>query len=207
LDQGYRTAHHTQRVMPPATWPMVPHTVVLEGAETPAKNRTAVVLDQGGLRITAFEVDHTPISPAYAYRFDYKGRSALVTGDLKFHPALVKAANGVDVLLSEAIAVSLTRALGKGAASAGRDRAAALMHDIEDYHITPEQAARIANDARAKLLVFYHLLPSPDGILARRVFARGVDDVRRDGWTIADDGSLYTMPAGSEAVRIGRVVE
>ena len=27
LDQGYRTAHHGERVMPPATWPMVPRTV------------------------------------------------------------------------------------------------------------------------------------------------------------------------------------
>jgi ribonuclease Z len=60
------------------------------------------------------------------------------------------------------------------------------MHDIEDYHITPEQAARIANDAGARLLVFYHLLPAPVGILARSLFARGVDAGRRDDWSIAD---------------------
>jgi len=81
------------------------------------------------------------------------------------------------------------------------------MHDIEDYHITPEQAASIANEAHAKLLVFYHLLPAPDGALARRVFGRGIDDARRGDWTIADDGSLYELPIGSDAVRIGTVVE
>jgi ribonuclease Z len=171
------------------------------------KDRTALVLYQGGLKITAIEVDHAPIAPAYAYRFDYKGRSALITGDLKFHPPLARAAAGVDVMVSEAIAVSMTRALGKGAASGGRDRAAAVMHDIEDYHITPEQAAKIANDAHARLLVFYHLLPAPDGALARRVFARGVNEVRRGDWTIADDGSLYTLPLGSQTVQIGRVME
>jgi len=205
LDQGYRTAHHTDRVMPAATWPMVSHVIELDGPATVSKDRSAVVLNEGGLRITAFEVDHTPIAPAYAYRFDYKGRSALITGDLKFHPPLAKAAAGVDVLVSEAIAVSMTRALGKGASAGGRDRAAAIMHDIEDYHITPEQAAQIANDAGARLLVFYHLLPAPDGPLARRVFAQGVDKARRGEWAIADDGSLYTLPLGSQSVHIGSI--
>ncbi|MGD9903394.1 MAG: MBL fold metallo-hydrolase [Vicinamibacterales bacterium] len=207
LDQGYRTAHHTARVMPPDTWPMVAQPIELDGAETPAKDRSALVLDRDGLRITAFEVDHAPIAPAYAYRFDYKGRSVLVTGDLKNHPPLVKAAVGVDVMVSEAIALSMTRALGRGANDAGRDRTAAIMHDIEDYHITPEQAARVANDAGVQLLVFYHLLPAPDGLLPRRVFAQGLDAVRRDGWAIADDGSLYTLPFGSKAVHIGTIGE
>jgi ribonuclease Z len=207
LDQGYRTRHHTERVMPAAAWPMMPKPIALDGEPTAAKDRTAVVLDDGGLRITAIEVDHAPISPAYAYRFDYNGRTAVVTGDLKFHPALAKAAAGADLLVSEAIAVSMTRALGEGARAAGRERTAAIMHDIEDYHVTPAQAAQIANDARVKLLVFYHLLPSPDNVLTRRLFGSGIADVRRDDWTIADDGSLYTMPIGSRDVRIGRMSE
>jgi ribonuclease Z len=99
----------------------------------------------------------------------------------------------------------MTRALGKAARSAGRDRTAAIMHDIEDYHIAPEDAARIANDAGVELLVFYHLLPAPDGFLARRLFSQGVNEVRRRDWTMADDGSLYTLPIGSKEVRMGRV--
>ena len=79
------------------------------------------------------------------------------------------------------------------------------MHDIEDYHITPDQAARIADDAHARLLVFYHLLPSPDGFLTRRLFAQGVDAARYGEWTVADDGSLYTLPFGSTSVQIGRI--
>ena len=207
LDQGYRTRHHGDKVMPPQTWPMIPHAIDLDGEPTSAKDRTGLVLDDGSLRITAIEVDHAPISPAYAYRFDYKGRSVVVTGDLKFHQPLAKSANGADIMVSEAIAVSMTRALGKGASDAGRPQAAAIMHDIEDYHITPEQAAQIANEAHVKLLAFYHLLPSPDNFLTRRLFANGVDEVRRGGWTIADDGSLYTLPIGSQEVQIGSITE
>ncbi len=207
LDQGYRTTHHTDRVMPAATWPMIPHRVELAGEPTPAKDRTGIVLEDGGLRITAIEVNHAPIAPAYAYRFDYKGRSVVITGDLKYHAPLATAARGADLLLSEAIVPSMTQSLGRGASAAGRDRTAAIMHDIEDYHITPEQAARIANDAAVKLLAFYHLLPAPDGVLARRLFAQGLSEARHGDWTIADDGTLYTLPLGSRRIQIGRIDE
>ncbi|HEV8579496.1 MAG TPA: MBL fold metallo-hydrolase [Thermoanaerobaculia bacterium] len=205
LDQGYRTAHHGEKVMPSVTWGMVAHPVELDGPASPAKNRTGLVLDDGALRITAIEVDHAPIAPAYAYRFDYKGRSVVVTGDLKYHPPLAKHAAGADVLVSEAIALNMTRSLGTAARGAGRDQTAAIMHDIEDYHISPEQAAQIANAARVKLLAFYHLLPAPDGFLTRRLFSQGVNATRRGDWTIADDGSLYTLPIGSDEIQIGRI--
>jgi ribonuclease Z len=99
----------------------------------------------------------------------------------------------------------MTRSLGRAAHDAGRDNTAAIMHDIEDYHITPEQAAQIANDANVKLLVYYHLLPAPDNALTCRLFAHGVNAARRGDWTIADDGSLYTLPLGSPDVITGRI--
>jgi len=207
LDQGYRTEHHGEHVMPSATWGMAARKVTLDGPATEAKNRSGLVFDDGALRVTAIEVDHAPIAPAYAYRFDYKGRSVLITGDFKYHAPLIKAAMDVDVLVSEAIAPQMTRAIGGGAGAAGRTGTAAVMHDIEDYHVTPEEAAAIANAARAQLLVLYHLLPAPDGALARRVFAQGVNAVRPGGWTIADDGSIYELPLGSKAVRVGRMSE
>ena len=108
---------------------------------------------------------------------------------------------------AEAIAKQMTQSLGGAALVAGNERTATIMHDIEDYHITPEQAAQIANEAHVKLLAFYHLLPSPDNFLTRRLFANGVDEVRRGGWTIADDGSLYTLPIGSQEVQIGSITE
>jgi ribonuclease Z len=131
----------------------------------------------------------------------------VITGDLKYHAPLATAARGADVLVSEAIVPSMTQALGKGASTAGRDRTAAIMHDIEDYHITPDQAARIANQAEVKLLAFYHLLPAPDGVLARRLFAQGLSEARKGDWTIADDGTLYTLPLGSAQIQIGRIDE
>jgi len=205
LDQGYRTAHHGEQVMPSKAWGMVSHTVELDGPPTPAKDRTTLVYDDGELRITAIEVDHAPIAPAYAYRFDYKGRSVVVTGDLKYHPPLIKSAADVDVLVSEAISRSMTHSLENAARGKDQTRTAAVMHDVQDYHISPEEAAGLANEANVKLLVYYHLLPAPDGFLARRLFASGVNRVRPHGWTMAKDGDLYTLPLGSDEVKSGRI--
>ncbi|WP_309646498.1 MBL fold metallo-hydrolase [Phenylobacterium sp.] len=205
IDQGYRTVHHTAKFMPPETWPMVARTVEMTGPATPAKARTGVVLDDGKLKITAIEVDHGPIEPAYAYRFDYKGRSVVISGDIKNHPPLARAAMGADILVSEAIARPMVERMEAGAKGLGRPRVERIMHDIQDYHISPQEAAGLANQAKVKLLVFYHLLPAPDGMIARRTFESGIDAARDGAWTLADDGSLYTLPLESKDVRIGRV--
>jgi ribonuclease Z len=200
LDQTYRTAHHGESVMPSAAWGLAVRPIGLDGEATVVKDRTKVFFDDGALRITAIEVDHAPIEPAYAYRFDYRGRSVVVTGDLKNHPPLVRAARGADLLVSEAISRTMTESLERASARAGQAGTSAIMHDVQDYHISPEEAAHAANDAGVGLLVFYHLLPAPDGFLARRLFAAGVDAIRPDGWTIAEDGSLYVLPLGSRDV-------
>jgi ribonuclease Z len=207
LDQGYRTSHHGEDVMPSAAWGLEARPIALEGEPYPAKDRSRVFFDDGSLRITAIEVNHAPIEPAYAYRFDYRGRSVVVTGDLKDHPPLVHAARGADLLVSEAISRPMTESLERAAGGAGRAGTAAIMHDVQDYHISPEEAARAANEAGVGLLVFYHLLPAPDGFLMRRLFAAGVDAVRPRGWTIAEDGSLYTLPIGSADVRAGSIAD
>jgi ribonuclease Z len=207
LDQGYRTAHHGEEVMPSEAWGMTARLVALDGLPTAAKDRTALVYDDGDLRITAIEVDHPPIEPAYAYRFDYRGRAAVITGDLKYHPPLVRSAAGADLLVSEAISRSMTHSLEHAAQETGRDRTEAIMHDVQDYHISPEEAAGLANEAGVTHLAFYHLLPAPDGWLPRQLFARGVNSVRKGGWSIVADGDLYTLPLGSDEVRLGRVVD
>jgi ribonuclease Z len=202
LDQGYRTTHHGEQVMPSAAWAMVPRIVTLDGASAAAKDRTGLVFDDGSLKVTAIEVNHEPIDPAYAYRFDYKGRSVIISGDLKYHRPLIAASRDADLLVSEAISDKMTRVIGASATSVGRTSAASIMQDIEGYHITPEQAASIANEANVKHLAFYHLLPAPDNALTRRLFTQGISAARKGDWSITDDGSFYVMPIGSPVIRI-----
>jgi ribonuclease Z len=204
-DQVYRTEHHGETVMPSAAWGMTPKPVLLDGAPTPLKDRTRVFLDDGSLRVTAIEVDHSPIEPAYAYRFDYKGRSIVVSGDYKRHEPLARAAAGADILFSEALSREMTTSLERAAKKAERPGTAAIMHDIQDYHVSPEEAAELANQAGVRELVYYHLAPAPDNPLMQRLFSQGVNPVRPDHWSIADDGNLYTLPLGSRTIEFGRL--
>ena len=41
------------------------------------------VFEGGGLTVDALAVDHMPVDPAVGYLFTYKGRTALITGQLR----------------------------------------------------------------------------------------------------------------------------
>ena len=88
LDAGYRTAHHGPVIAPPsgAGGVAMPFAIPPRGSTD-----RVVVYDKDGLRVTAFRVDHGPVDPAVGYRFDYKGRSVVVSGDTdRYAPALVR---------------------------------------------------------------------------------------------------------------------
>ena len=201
LDQGYRTAHHGAALMPGAAWPMVAHPVALAGDHSAAFDRQGVVLEREGLKITAIEVHHTPVEPAYGYRFDYKGRSIVISGDTMRHPPLAMAARDADVLFHEAQSQTMVRRLHAIALEVGNTRTAKILDDIQRYHTSPVEAAGLANDAHVKLLVFYHFTPPIVNAVAERVFTRGVADVRRDGWLMSHDGTVVELPLGGEGVR------
>jgi ribonuclease Z len=200
-DAQYRIAHHGAELLPEDVGRLAAQPIPgPAGGSGPA-----VALDEDGLRITAFRVNHDPVKPAYGYRFDYKGRSAVVSGDTARDSGLVEVAKEADLLVHEAQANHIVEMIGEAAAQADRPRIAKVMHDIPSYHTSPVEAAEIANEAGVALLVLYHLTPPPPQRLVEWVFARGVSDVRPEGWILADDGLLVELPADSRQVITGRL--
>jgi ribonuclease Z len=198
LDSEYRTAHHGERFMPLATSVMKAETI----DEPRYGEGPTVVLELGDLRIRAFPVRHDPVRPAYGYRFDYRGRSVVISGDTSPAPALVDAARGADVLVHEAEAKHIVSKISEVAAELGRPRVAKIMADIRDYHSSPREAAGAANAAGVKLLVLTHLVPPPTNRVAERIFTRGIGEVRKDGWLLGRDGLLIALPAGSQSIDV-----
>ncbi len=198
LDNEYRSAHHGADLMVPAVGKLEAHTIAgpAEGAGP------TVVLQQDGLTITAFAVDHSPIYPAYGYRFDYRGRSVVVSGDTLKSAGLIAAARGADVLVHEAQANHLIAMLREAAITADRPRLVKILGDIPSYHTSPVQAAEAANEAGVRLLVLYHLTPPPPAWIVERAFVRGVSDVRPRDWLLGDDGTLVTLPPASDVVTV-----
>jgi ribonuclease Z len=193
LDQGYRVAHHGPDIVAPSGFGgvAVPFSVS-EG--------DAAVVDEDGLKITAFAVDHAPIEPAVGYRISYKGRTAVISGDTKPIPAVETHAVGVDLLVHEALSPRLVGLLEEGARKAGRDKLAQIMRDILNYHTTPEEAAGIAERAKVKALLLYHIVPPLPISALEGPFLDNAREIYSGPLHVGTDGDFVSMPAGGSDI-------
>ena len=196
LDTGYRVAHHGAATVPPSGAGGIarPFTIA-EGSDA-----AQIVLQMDGLTITAFPVDHTPIFPAVGYRFDYGGRSIVISGDTAPSHSLVKAATGVDVLFHEGLQVTMVAEMNAAAVRNGRSAMAKITHDIPSYHTTPEDAARLATQAGVKALVFYHTIPPLPVSYLNAAFLGDARTLYTGPVTVSTDGLLITLPSGTTAI-------
>ena len=111
-----------------------------------------VVYNKGGVKVTAFEVDHAPVKPAFGYRIDYGGHSVVLSGDTRVSENLIRHAQGVDLLVHEVFVPETLLRLG-----VTPDRA----KNIVAFHTTPEEAGLVFARTKPKLAVYSHIcLPS-----------------------------------------------
>ena len=187
LDHRYRVAHHGTDVAPPSGFE-------LEAFPVMGKSEMTVVLEADGVRISVFEVAHEPVSPAYGYRIDYGGRSVVVSGDTAYSNNLTDAAQGVDLLVHEALAPKLVLQIEKTARRHGRTGLATVMQDIPDYHASPMDAARAAEDAGVATLALTHLIPGLPGALFDELFLGNASEEFSGQILMMTDGDVISLP-------------
>jgi ribonuclease Z len=121
-----------------------------DGVVILAEDITAgVVYEQGGVTITAFEVDHTPVKPAFGYRIDAAGRSVVLSGDTRVSDNLIRSAQGVDLLVHEVVVPSSLHQAGLPPEWA---------QAIIEHHVTPEQAGEVFSRVQPRLAVYTHIV-------------------------------------------------
>jgi len=195
LDADYRIAHHGEEVAPPSG-----SGGMARPFTSPPDGQQHVVLESGGLLITAFRVDHDPVVPAVGYRFDYNGRSVVISGDTKKSANLEAMAREVDLLVHEALSPALVGLMNRAAARAGRANLEKITADIVDYHTSPVEAAEIARDVGAKHLLYYHIVPPLPVAPLEAVFLDGVAEVYEGPVSLGRDGTFLSLPAGSDII-------
>lgn len=195
-DNGYRTAHHGEAIAPSAA---------AGGMAMPFASPTGpvTVYERAGLKVTAFPGDHGPIHPSVGYRFDYKGRSVLFSGDTIAQDSVVNAAKGADVLVHEALQPKLLHAITHRLDAVGHAKTAQITRDILNYHTTPEQAAVVAQKAGVKMLLLSHIVPGTPSHIFDAAFL-GTAKQHFDGPIhVAADGDYISLPAGTDEIERG----
>ncbi len=125
------------------------------GAVAPPMDPLLVAEDED-VRVTAVLVQHEPVFPAFAYRFDTAAGSIVVSGDTAPCANLVTLAQGADVLVHEVY---------DDAASAADDdtyEARRRRHHLVTSHTPLSQVGKVAAEAQVGRLVLTHFIPGDD---------------------------------------------
>jgi ribonuclease BN (tRNA processing enzyme) len=121
-----------------------------------------VVAEDGDVRVSAVLVQHAPVFPAFAYRFDTADGSIVVSGDTAPSENLVRLAAGADVLVHEVF---------DDRAGAGHDddepdewEAAQRDRHLRSSHTPLSRVGAVAAEAGVSRLVLTHFIPGDDGL-------------------------------------------
>ena len=195
-DAIFRNQHHGDRVAP-----LSGHGMVARQFATPLGSNAVRVFDQDGIKIDSFLVDHAPVSPAVGYRFRYKGRTVVISGDTSRSPNLEKFSSNADLLVHSGLSPELVGIINRAALITNNSTVAKISRDILDYHSSPLDAAETARDAGVKHLLFYHVVPP--------LPLPGMDAAWLDGvsvifphYTLGRDGTVISLPAASGEVNV-----
>jgi ribonuclease BN (tRNA processing enzyme) len=140
------------------------------------------VMQDENVKVTAAVVDHPPVVPAFAYRFDTPNRSIVISGDTARSDNLIKLAAGADVLVHEALYTSAVDRMVAGVANA-----TTLKKSIISHHTSVEDAGRVAQAAGVKTLVLSHLVPADDPSITEEMWLQAARSYFRGSVIVGED--------------------
>lgn len=153
------------------------------------ESNEGVVYDQDGIKITAFEVDHKPVYPALAYKFEYKGKAVVISGDTIPVENMVQYSKGIDLLIHE----SYNKAWLDALIEKFPDQARGLSNPAK-YHSTSHEVAEIAKQAGVKHLVLTHHIPAPAATeAAEAAYSQGMQEIYQGKITMGRDLMVFDL--------------
>jgi ribonuclease BN (tRNA processing enzyme) len=140
--------------------------------------RAGVVYKDANVTVTAFPVKHGTWDESWGYRFDTPDKTIVISGDTSPTDEIVKQCHGCDLLIHE---VYSTAGL--------KSRPSEHPEYHRRFHTSTAELANIANQAKPKELVLYHVLfwgTTPQQVL---------DEVKTAGYTgkvvVANDLDVF----------------
>jgi ribonuclease BN (tRNA processing enzyme) len=132
-------------------------------------DKPGIVMENADVKVSSCLVRHPPITQAYAYCFDARDRSVVISGDTAYSPELAEFAKGADVLVHEVMYLPGIDALVSRLPNAKR-----LREHLMAAHTLPEDVGRVAAQAGVKTLVLSHFVPGDDASITDEQWSAGV---------------------------------
>ncbi len=187
-DEAYRIAHHGQEVFPVELL-ATPSTILDVGSEG------RVIYEADGVRVLAFQVDHSPVGVALGYRVEYAGKAVGVSGDTIDTAGLRALSANADVLVSDVMNKSLVEETECAFGRIPDPRLEKIFRDIRSYHIDVTEVAEVARDAEVANLVMTHLVPAADNPAQLDLaFRQPASAIYNGNLVIAEDGTELVIP-------------
>ncbi|MEP7364022.1 MAG: hypothetical protein ABI972_12265 [Acidobacteriota bacterium] len=136
--------------------PLVPPHDIAEGG---------IVMKDENVTVRCALVYLPPVTSAFAYRFDFAGRSIVISRDTRRSEELTRLAKGADVLVHEALFPSAVERL-----VAPLPNADALQKSILSHHTPVDEVGRVAEAADVKTLVLSHFVPPEDSAINEQMW-------------------------------------
>jgi ribonuclease BN (tRNA processing enzyme) len=127
------------------------------------------VFSNDQVRVSAIRALHPPLENSYGFKFEFRGKTVVFSGDTTYNPELAKFAKGADYLVHEVLYLPGVDAMAKRVPNA-----ATLREHLLASHTTTEGAGRIAAEAGVKNLVLTHFVPGDDPSITDAMWAEGV---------------------------------
>ena len=189
LDRIYRTGHHGEDLLPSALG-VLEHETIAPG----------VILEDGELKITAYVAEHPPIEPAVGYRFDYRGRSVVISGDSNVNGDTLEIVDAADLLLHDALSLPTVTALSEAMGTVGASRQSRIVADVMDYHASTDSLIELGEKSNVDMVAFYHLVPVPPNAVLEDIFTRGAPK----NFLLTEDLMWFELPIDSDDIVVNR---
>jgi len=162
------------------------------------------VFKDNNIEVFAFPVPHGPIGGAVGYRIVAGDRSVIISGDTDLMNDY-SFANGVDVLIHEAILEQESEEISRAAYRVENPRMGVVFHDIQDYHANlvdyddqPGLLSRLEG-IDIGMLALIHIIPDKDQSIVKRTLRRFKSQSSHDV-TIVEDKMVMELPLNSDKI-------
>ncbi|MFZ5643609.1 MAG: MBL fold metallo-hydrolase [Bacillota bacterium] len=148
-----------------------------------------VIYNDGQVKVTVFPVEHSPVKDAVGYRFEYKGKLVVFSGDTGPCENIVKYGRDADLLVHEAYSKEWMEA-----ARQKFPEKANLVDNVVKYHSSTLEVADEAQRAGVKHVVLTHLMPAPSPVWYwEQYFIKGMRGIYNGKISVGRDLMTFSL--------------